>query len=62
MPIGKRKLRVKYGSMSESCKDDGLDIAIEKGEIVKCIRTGGSDGLSMVARECCALTTAVVLA
>ena len=37
--------------MSESCEDDHLDIAIEKGEIVKCIRklknnkTGGSDGL-----------------
>ena len=35
-----------YGSMSESCED-----AIEKGDIVKCIRnlknneTGGSDGL-----------------
>ena len=24
-----------YGSMSESCEDDRLDIAIEKGEIVK---------------------------
>ena len=35
-PIGKRKLS--YGSMSESCEDDCLDIAIEKGEIVKCIR------------------------
>ena len=40
-----------YGSMSESCEDDRLDIAIEKSEIVKCIRklknnkTGGSDGL-----------------
>ena len=40
-----------YGSMSESCEDDCLDIAIEKSEIVKCIRklknnkTGGSDGL-----------------
>ena len=40
------------GSMSESCEDDRLDIAIEKGEIVKCIRnlknnkTGGSDGLA----------------
>ena len=40
-----------YGSMSEPCEDDCLDIAIEKGEIVKCIRkpknnkTGGSDGL-----------------
>ena len=33
-----------YGSMSESCEDDRLDIAIEKGEIAKCInRTGGSD-------------------
>ena len=37
--------------MSESCEDDHLDIAIEKGEIVKYIRklknnkTGGSDGL-----------------
>ena len=37
--------------MSESCEDDRLDIAIEKSEIVKCIRklknnkTGGSDGL-----------------
>ena len=27
-----------YGSMSESCEDDRLYIAIEKGEIVKCIR------------------------
>ena len=27
-----------YGSMSESCEDDRLDIAIEKSEIVKCIR------------------------
>ena len=27
-----------YGSMLESCEDDRLDIAIEKGEIVKCIR------------------------
>ena len=27
-----------YGSMSESCEDDCLDIAIEKGEIVNCIR------------------------
>ena len=27
-----------YGSMSESYEDDPLDIAIEKGEIVKCIR------------------------
>ena len=40
-----------YGSMSESCEDDRLDIAIEKSEIVKCIRkvknnkTGGIDGL-----------------
>ena len=37
-----------YGSMSESCEDNRLDIAIEKGEIVKCIKkrkTGGSDGL-----------------
>ena len=40
-----------YGSMSESCEDDSLIIAKEKGEIVKCIRklknnkTGGSDGL-----------------
>ena len=39
-----------YGSMSESCEDDRLDIALEKGEIVKCIgkrnnKTGGSDGL-----------------
>ena len=40
-----------YGTMSKSCEDDCLDIAIEKGEIVKCIRkpktneTGGSDGL-----------------
>ena len=39
-----------YGSMSESCEDDRLDIAIEKSEIVKCVRklnnkTGGSDGL-----------------
>ena len=40
-----------YGSMSESREDDRLDIVIEKGEIVKCIRnlknnkTGGSDGL-----------------
>ena len=39
-----------YSSMSESCEDDCLDIAIEKGEIVKCIRnlnnkTGGSDSL-----------------
>ena len=36
-----------YGSMSESCEDDRLDIAIEKGEIVKCNmnnKTGGSDG------------------
>ena len=39
-----------YGSMSESCEDDRLDIALEKSEIVKCIRklknnkTGGSDG------------------
>ena len=38
-----------YGSMSESCEDDRLDKAIEKGEIVKCIRklknnkTGGSE-------------------
>ena len=42
-----------YGSMSESCEDDRLVIAI-KGEIVKCIKTGGSDGLvgeSMVAQE-----------
>ena len=37
--------------MSESCEDDHLDMAIEKSEIVKCIRklknskTGGSDGL-----------------
>ena len=28
----------RYGSMSASCEDDRLDIAIEKGEIVKCIR------------------------
>ena len=37
-----------YGRVSESHEDDRLDIAIEKGEIVKCIRkhkTGGSDGL-----------------
>ena len=40
-----------YGSMSELCEDDRLDIVIEKDEIVKCIRklknnkTGGSDGL-----------------
>ena len=40
-----------YSSMSESCEDDQLDIAIEKAQIVKCIRklknskTGGSDGL-----------------
>ena len=27
-----------YGSMSESCVDDHLNIAIEEGEIVKCIR------------------------
>ena len=27
-----------YGSMSEACEDDHLYIAIEKGEIVKCIR------------------------
>ena len=27
-----------YGSMSDSCEDDRLDIAMEKGEIVKCIR------------------------
>ena len=27
-----------YGSMSESCEDDCLDIAIEKGETVKCNR------------------------
>ena len=48
-----------YGSMSESCEDDRLDKAIENGEIVKCNKTGGSDGLvgellSMVAREWCA--------
>ena len=49
-----------YGSMSESCEDDRLDIAIEKGEIVKCIRRIIKQGevmdlwvncLSMVARE-----------
>ena len=60
-----------YGSMSESCEDDHLDIAIEKGEIVKCIRnlknnkTGGSDGLvlnylSMAAREWCAVVFSCV--
>ena len=27
-----------FGSMSESCEDDCLDIIIEKGEIFKCIR------------------------
>ena len=27
-----------YGSMSESCDDDRLELAIEKSEIVKCIR------------------------
>ena len=40
-----------YGGMSESCEDDHLHIAKEKGEIVKCIRklktnkTGGNNGL-----------------
>ena len=28
----------KYSIQSESCEDDHLDIAIGKGEIVKCIR------------------------
>ena len=27
-----------YGSMSESCEDDRLDTAVEKGEIVTCLR------------------------
>ena len=27
-----------YGSMSESCEDERLDIVIEKSEIVKCVR------------------------
>ena len=40
----------RYGSMSELCEDEFLDLEIEKGEIVKCIRklkTGEirSDGL-----------------
>ena len=51
-----------YGSMSESCADDCLDIAVEKGGIVKCIRIikRGEvmdlwvNYLSMVAREWCA--------
>ena len=36
-----------YGSMSESCEDDRLDIEIEKGEIVENLRIirRGSDGL-----------------
>lgn len=43
-----------YGSMSVSCQDDLLDIAVERSEIVKCIRKqkpknnnkmGGRDGL-----------------
>ena len=29
---------ISYSSMSGSCEDDRLDIAIEKGETVKCIR------------------------
>ena len=48
--------------MSESCEDDHLDIAIEKGEIVKCIRklknnkTGEvtASWVNYLAREWCA--------
>ena len=34
----------RYGSMSELCEDEFIDNEIEKGEIVRCIKTGGSDG------------------
>ena len=34
-----------FGNMSESYEDDLLDIAREKGEVVKKTKTGGSDSL-----------------
>ena len=35
---GEVESKVSNYGMSESCEDDMLDIAIEKGELVKCVR------------------------